>query len=123
MSTPEQVEQWLRDYEWASLSEALLDLAEQSKHCRTEQGGRIPTWPLIEAAARLTAFEASRAAPDDGLEALRELLDEHDKACGATKYEPSTQRPAAMHMYELQRQTFAAMYAYVRNKLAQEPRS
>lgn len=79
--------------------------------------------------AALTAFEASRAAlsalpaPDDGLEALRELLDEHDKACGATKYEPSTQRPAAMHMYELQRQTFAAMYAYVRNKLAQEPRS
>lgn len=67
------------------------------------------------------AFSAALSAlprADDALEGLRKLLDEHDKACGPTKYTPSTQRPAAMHMYELQRQTFAAMYAYVRARLA-----
>ncbi len=51
------LQDWLADYEWASLSEALRDVAEQSKHCKSEAGGRIPTWPLIEAAKRLEWLE------------------------------------------------------------------
>lgn len=107
------------------LVDRLTDFANDGD-ARTEDGESGWHGHVAPALSRfrtaLTAYTASQSEPDDALEGLRELLDEHDKACGATKYTPSTQRPAAMHMYELQRQTFAAMYAYVRARLAQEPR-
>lgn len=53
----------------------------------------------------------------DSLAELRALLDEHDKACGVTKYTPSFSPPYAMTMDVLHRQTFAAMYAHVRAEL------
>ena len=69
---------------------------------------------LVKARATIAAMPPQ----GDGLAELRALLDEHDKACGPTIYTPSSHPPARMHMYELQRQTFAAMYAHVRRALA-----
>lgn len=101
-----------------------------------DEGDMPPVSELLgfsgENKTRMVGLAAARAAlsalpaRDDALEALRELLDEHDKAHGETKYTPAKQPPYSMTMDGLHRQTFAAMYAYVRTKLAapaQEPRS
>ena len=61
-TTPAQLLQFCRDYECETLSELLLSVAESSKHCTSEGGGRIPTWPLKEAARRLDELERENAA-------------------------------------------------------------
>lgn len=61
MSASASLAEQLASYEWATLSEALRDLAEQSRHCVSPAGGRIPTWPLLEAASRLNELEGENA--------------------------------------------------------------
>jgi hypothetical protein len=60
-TTQAQLLQFCRDYECETLSELLLSVAESSKHCTSEGGGRIPTWPLKEAARRLSELERENA--------------------------------------------------------------
>jgi hypothetical protein len=69
-TTPAQLLQLCRDYECETLPEVLLSVAESSKHCTSEGGGRIPTWPLKEAAARLEALERRV----EGLRAMHRLI-------------------------------------------------
>ena len=58
MMTEAKLLQFCRDYECETLSEVLLAVAESSRHCTSEGGGRIPTWPLKEAASRLSEMDA-----------------------------------------------------------------
>ena len=69
MMTEAKLLQFCRDYECETLSEVLLAVAESSRHCTSEGGGRIPTWPLKEAASRLSEMDAE-------IKRLREALGE-----------------------------------------------
>lgn len=89
------LEKWLRDYEWGSLSEALLAVAEQSRHCTTEAGGRIPTWPLKEAADRLASLSAELDALKAKLAGVDEKGVEVAEAAGLAAFcKSGTQRDA-----------------------------
>ena len=66
MMTDAELKRCLKDYECESLPQMLRDVAALSKHCTSEAGGRIPTWPLHEAAERLEAMTKC-------VEALKEI--------------------------------------------------
>ena len=66
MMTDAELKRCLNDYECESLPQMLREVAANSKHCTSEAGGRIPTWPLHEAAERLEAIAAlpPQVSPD-----------------------------------------------------------
>jgi len=101
----------------ATISTGLMAKLKKLANYLTEQG-EYEACDLIDTVVDRLSASPPTPARDEGLEALRELLDEHDKAHGETKYTPAKQPPYSMTMDGLHRQTFAAMYAYVRNKLA-----
>lgn len=74
--TDAELKRCLNDYECESLPQMLRDVAALSKHCTSEAGGRIPTWPLHEAAERLEAI----AAMGDGWPSISpDLIDKLNK--------------------------------------------
>ena len=97
------------------VSPELIEKLGKLANYLTEQGEYDACDLIDTVVARVT--KPALPPQGDGLAELRALLDEHDKACGPTIYTPSSHPPARMHMYELQRQTFAAMYAHVRAEL------
>jgi hypothetical protein len=58
MMTDAELKRCLNDYECESLPQMLREVAANSMDCTSEAGGRIPTWPLHEAAERLEAMLA-----------------------------------------------------------------
>lgn len=80
MTTQAELLQFCRDYECKTLSEVLLAVAESSRHCTSEAGGRIPTWPLKEAASRLSEMYAENKR-------LREELQYVDDCFNAAMFE------------------------------------
>lgn len=72
MMTDAELKRCLNDYECESLPQMLREVAANSRHCTSEAGGRIPTWPLHEAAERLEAI-AAMSPQEDGLAELRAL--------------------------------------------------